>query len=186
MAEKSSAARNKADEFRKYEDWFVATPDPWEEIAVLEHGADRTFGNTVRAMVLNAEPAQRPALEARLLKVLARPDATDFARMFVCRMLALIGSAKSVPALAGLLTEPRTADAARYALDAIEDPAVDEAYRNALGSATGAAKVGLIGSIALRGDQKAVPALAALKSGGEPEAIRTAAARALERLTAKS
>ena len=190
MAEKSPAAApagDKHDAFRAYEEKFAASPDPWAELAKLDHGTDRTFGSTVRVMVTNAEPAQRPAMETKLLAVLARPDATDVARMFVCRMLALIGSAASVPALTPLLLNPKTADAARYALDAIDDPSVDAAYRAALEKLTGAAKAGLIGSIALRGDTKSVPALTAIKDrSSEPEIVRTAAARALERLQAKA
>lgn len=177
----------KQNEFRDYEEHFTATPDPWTEITRLDHGTDRTFGSTVRAMVTNAEPAQRPAMETKLLAALARPGATDVARLFVCRMLALIGSAKSVPALAALLADAKTADAARYALDAIDDPAVDDVYRAALDQLSGTAKAGLIGSIALRGDAKALPALTAIKGrASEPPVVRAAATRALERLQAKA
>jgi hypothetical protein len=187
MAEKSKAAAPRAaqkkDEFRTYEEWFVASPDPWNEIAKLEPGGDRTFASTVRSMVLNAEPAQRPGMETKLLAALAKPGLTDDGRMFVSRMLALIGTAKAVPALTPLLHDARTADAARYALDAIDDAAVNDVYRAALEKLTGAAKAGLIGSIALRGDPKAVSALTAIKgNAAEPAEVRTAATRALERL----
>jgi thioredoxin-like negative regulator of GroEL len=191
MAEKSPAkgprASRETDPFRAYEERFIASPDPWTEIGRLDHGTDRTFGSTVRAMVMNAEPAQRPAMETKLLAVLARTDATDVARLFACRMLALIGSAKAVPALAALLGDAKTVDAARYALDAIDDPSVDDAYRGALEKLSGPAKAGLIGSIALRGDAQAIPALTAIKGRtAEPQLVRTAATRALERLQAKA
>lgn len=184
---KGARAAQKANAFRDYEERFTATPDPWTEIVRLDHGTDRTFGSTVRAMVMNAEPAQRPAMETKLIAVLARPEATDVARLFACRMLALIGSAKAVPALSALLADAKTADAARYALDAIDDPAADDALRGALEKLSGPAKAGLIGSIALRGDAKAIPALAAIKArAAEPAVVRTAATRALERLNAKA
>ncbi len=190
MAEKSArpkASKSDQDPFRKYEEWFVASPDPWVEIVKLEHGGDRTFGSTVRAMVTNAEPAQRPGMEAKLLAALAAPELTDVGRMFVCRMLALIGTAKSVPALAALLGDPKSADAARYALDAIDDPAAIAACRAALDQLSGVAKAGLIGSLALRGDAGAIPALKAIQSSAtEPAVVKTAAARGLERLGAKS
>lgn len=191
MAETTPARRaratDKSDAFRDYEERFTATPDPWSEITRLDHGTDRTFGSTVRAMVMNAEPAQRPAMETKLIAVLARAEATDVARLFACRMLALIGSAKAVPALTALLADAKTADAARYALDAIDDPAAGDALRGALEKLSGPAKAGLIGSIALRGDAKAVPALAAIKARtSEPAVVRTAATRALERLNAKA
>lgn len=191
MAEKSPArpprVRSENDPFRAYEEQFVASPDPWAEIVKLDHGSDRTFGSTVRAMVMNAEPAQRPAMEAKLLAALAAPGLTPVGQLFVCRMLALIGTAKCVPAVAALLHDNATADAARFALDAIEDPAVDAAYRGALGKLGGNAKAGLIGSIAQRGDRGALEALKAVQADAkEPAAVRTAAARAVERLTAKS
>lgn len=193
MAEKSQpgASRARSDKksgaFRDYEERFTATPDPWSELATLEPGADRTFASTVRSMVMNAEPAQRPAMETKLLAVLAQPGITATGRMVVCRMLAPIGSAKCVPAVAPLLQDPRTVDAARYALDEIDDAAVDEAYRTALDKVTGPAKAGLIGSIGLRGDRKALAALAAIQGNAtEPSVVRTAAARAVERLNAKA
>lgn len=183
MAEKSARARNPQDPFRTYEEYFVATPDPWSEVAKLEPGGDRTFATTVRAMVINAEPAQRPALETKLLAVLAAPALTDEGRMFACRMLALIGSETCVPALAALLGQERTAAAARYALDALDVPAVNDAYRGALGQLRGPAKAGLIGAIGLRGDTTALPLLNAIRHDStEPEVVRTAATRALDRM----
>jgi len=191
MADKNPAkgarAADKSNAFRDYEERFTATPDPWGEIVRLDHGTDRTFGSTVRAMVMNAEPAQRPAMETKLLAVLARTEATAVAQLFACRMLALIGSAKAVPALTALLADAKTADAARYALDALDDPAAADALRGALEKLTGPAKAGLIGAIALRGDAQAVPALVAIKArASEPAVVRTAATRALERLQAKA
>jgi hypothetical protein len=191
MAEKSPArqtrARSENDPFRAYEEQFIASPDPWAEIVKLDHGSDRTFGSTVRAMVMNAEPAQRPAMEKKLIQALAAPGLTAVGQMFVCRMLALIGTAECVPAVAPLLNDKATADAARFALDGIENPAIDAAYRGALGKLSGDAKAGLIGSIARRGDRAALAAIQAIQADTKESAIvRTAAARAVERLTSKS
>jgi hypothetical protein len=100
-------------------------------------------------------------------------------------MLALIGTVSAVPALTDLLQREETADLARYALDAIDDEAVDEVYRDALPRLRGAAKAGLIGSIAARADTRALPHLRALADDpAEPSDVRVAAARAVERLTA--
>jgi hypothetical protein len=170
-------------EFNAYEARFTASPEPWDEIATLEPGRDRTFASIIRSVVINAEPAQRPAVEAKLLGVLGNAKCTSEGRMFVCRMLALIGSAKSVPALAPLLTAAATADVARYALDAIPDRAVDAEYRAALPKLRGAAKAGLIGSIGLRGDREAAAPLGAIASDASESAdVRAAAKRAIERL----
>ena len=66
------------------------------------------------------------------------------------QMLALIGTARSVPTLATLLRQPKTAESARYALEAISGPEADAALRAALADLTGDAKLGLLGSLAAR------------------------------------
>ncbi|HKB91390.1 MAG TPA: hypothetical protein VKC60_12800 [Opitutaceae bacterium] len=171
----------------KRDDWFEATPDPWEEIATIDYGADRTFASTVRSMVINAEPAQRSAMESKLLAALTKPNCTDYARSFICKMLALIGSTQCVPVLAPLLKDPKTTDIARYALEQIADPAVDAAFLAALGSLQGAPKAGLIGSIGLRSDTAAVSALTEIqRNPAEPAPVHDAAMHALERLNAKT
>lgn len=193
MAEKSSArptrkgGSNPSDPFRKYEEAFVASPDPWVELTKLEHGGDRSFASTVRSMVTNAEPAQRPGMEAKLLAALAKPECTPAGARFACQMLALIGGEKSVPVLAARLADPQTADDARYALEPMPGAAVDDALRAALGKLTGAPKAGLISTLALRGDRQAVAALGAIQNNTTESAdVRAAAARAVERLNARS
>lgn len=175
------------DPFRKYEESFTATPDPWVEITKLDHGGDRTFASTVRSMVTNAEPAQRPGMEAKLLAALAKPECTPAGARFVCQMLALIGGEKSVPVLAARLADPQTADDARYALEPMPGAAVDDALRTALEKLTGAPKAGLISTLALRGDRKSVSALSAIQNNASETAeVRAAATRAVERLNARS
>ncbi len=164
-----------------------ATPDPWEACATLDYGADRSLAWSVREQVIAVPPEGRAKAEDRLLKALALPGVTAAGRAFVCQMLALIGSARSVPALAPLVRDPRTADAARYALEAIPGPEASAALREALGALSGPVKAGLIGSLAARRDQAAKPALAALKAdAAEPALVRDAAARALDTLAASA
>lgn len=167
--------------------WFTASPDPWTEIVRLEHGADRSFASAVQQMVANAEPAQRPVLEGLLVNALNQPKIADAGRQFICRMLAWIGSTACVPTLARLLNDERTADDARLALDALDDPAINEIYRDVLGRLRGRAKIGLMGSIANRGDGDAIDALTAIAiDEAEAKAVRIAAERAVEHLVALS
>lgn len=91
-----------------------------------------------------------------------RSDATFAARQFACRKLSLIGTVESVDALAPMLTDEKYSDMARYALERIPGSAVDEALRDALPKAPGKAKVGIINTLAVRGDKKAVPQIAKL------------------------
>jgi hypothetical protein len=159
------------------------TPDPWKLCAELEYGGDRSFASAVEQIVIHTPPEGTAKVEEQILTTLALPGCTEAGRAFLCRMLALVGSAKSVPALAALVRERKTADAARTALEVIPGPEASAALRDALGSLPGNAKAGLIGSIAARRDAAARPALAALKDNrSESPVVRGTAARALETL----
>lgn len=160
-----------------------ATPDPWEACARLEYGGDRSFAWSVREELM-ASPAEGwPLAETKLLKALASPDGTEAGRAFLCQMLALVGSAKSVPALAALLKDARSVEAARYALAAIPGPEATAALREGIAAVEGPARAGMIGSVALRGDTTARYLLASIKGNpSEPAIVREAATRALEHL----
>lgn len=159
------------------------TPDPWDVCAKLEYGADRSFAWSVREQVIAAPADEKPRVEERLLKSLAQPGVTEAGRAFLCQMLAMVGSAKSVPVLTPLLKDPKSTEAARYALQMIPGAEASAALRDALGALTGPAKAGLIGSIAMRRDAGARSALSSLKSNSaEPAIVREAAGRALEHL----
>ena len=162
-----------------------ATPDPWEECARLEYGGDRSFAWAVRAQVVGTSAEQRARTEERLLKSLAAPGRTEAGVAFLCEMLALVGSSASVPVLAALLRDPKTTNAARFALQQIPGPEADAAFREALGVLVGREKAGLIGGIALRRDSSARAALVRLEAAdSEPAVVRDSARRALEYLGA--
>jgi hypothetical protein len=186
MADKKSPAPTPVDAATRNADRKSnagSTPDPWEACVKLEYGGDRSFAWSVREQIISTPPEGRADAEARLLKALARPGCTDAGRQFLCQMLAMVGSVKSVPVLAPLLRDSKSTESARYALQPIAGPEADAAFREALGSLTGTAKAGLIGSIALRGDSSARYALAGIKDNPvEAAVVREAATRALEYL----
>jgi len=186
MAEKKSSSPSPVDAATRSADRKSRageTPDPWEACIKLEYGGDRSFAWSVREQIISTPPEGRAQVEERLLKALAQPGCTDAGRQFVGQMLAMVGSVKSVPALAPLLRDPKSTESARYALQPVAGPEADAAFREALGSLTGAAKAGLIGSIALRGDTTARYALAGIKDNPvESAVVREAATRALEYL----
>jgi len=95
-----------------------------------------------------------------------------------CRELAVTGGRDAVPILSSLLADPKTSHMARYALERIPDPAVDDAFRNALDTLQGRQLAGVVTSIGVRHDQKAVQPLGKLLSHPDPE-VADAAARAL-------
>jgi hypothetical protein len=168
---------------KSYAKGIGTTPDPWERCAHLDYGGDRSFAWSVRQQVLRTPPAGRAKVERQLLAALATPDATPAGRAFLCQMLALVGSAQSVPALARLLRDPTATESARYALEAIPGPAADVALREGLPALSAEGKAGLIGSIAARRDPAARPVLVALAAAAtEPAIVRDAANRALAHL----
>ncbi len=114
------------------------------------------------------------ALAAALVDAATKPDAVAY----LCRELGRVGGASEVPALARWLADGRHADAARLALEMIPDPAAGAALREALGRLPGRARIGVMNSLAARGDETAIPAVKALAA--DPDAATAmAAVRAL-------
>jgi type 1 glutamine amidotransferase len=124
----------------------------------------------------------RNALEERLLAALRSASTAD-SRDFLCRRLGEIGTARSIPALAPLLTDGRLSHLARVALERIGGPEASGALREALGKTRGKERAGIVDSIGRLGDASAVPLLEGLLAGGDPDAA-AAAASGLVRLGA--
>ncbi|UCD52211.1 MAG: HEAT repeat domain-containing protein [Phycisphaerales bacterium] len=137
-------------------------------LVLLLAGAVPSWGQTVAA----------PEDEGKLIAVLKSNDASRKDKVDACRQLAVVGTAKAIPTLAALLGDEQLSHNARYALEPIPDPAVDEAFRAALGKLKGLPLVGVIGSVGVRRDAQAVPQLAKLLTDSDPLVAR-AAARAL-------
>jgi hypothetical protein len=149
------------------------------------YGQDRRILTAIEKQVKASlsNPTAREDLETRLAEIL-ETDATFDAKQFVCRQLRLIGSAKAVPKLGKLLTDPRLSCMARYALESIPDPSADQALREALKTARGELLIGVINSIGQRADSAAVPGLK-LWLAFKDEQISAAAAAALGRIGGK-
>ncbi len=130
-----------------------------------------------------ATPAKDyPALEARLLAaVKAQPKLSPEAIKLASDVLRLAGSTASLPLLAGWLTSPETAPAALRALGGMPDDAVDAALLQALKTADGEVRVGLLNALSARANASVVPEAHAWASGKDGE-LAAAAARALGRI----
>lgn len=115
--------------------------------------------------VTNQEESKK--LLASKLAAMLSSDATTEAKQFLCKQLSLIGGAAEVPALARLLTDKDLAFYARYALERIPGEEALIALRSALPSASGSTRVGLINSLAVRGDEKAIPLIANIITGAD-------------------
>ena len=139
-----------------------------------------TVKSALVVALLLAGVSRAAGSEAQLLGVL-KSDANRQQKAAACRQLARVATKASVPTLAALLGDDELAHMARYALETIPDPSVDEALRAALGKLTGLRQVGVIGSIGVRRDAKAVGALAALLGSADVDVAR-AAGRALGKI----
>lgn len=104
-----------------------------------------------------------------------RSDASYQDKDEACRMLSIKGGPEAVPVLEPLLLDDQMSHLARYALEPMPYPEAGAALRNALPRAAGAVKVGLINSLAIRGDAEAVPAVIAALADSDPLVAREAA-----------
>ncbi len=166
---------------------MAAEADPFKEAATYEAGQSRkalvAINKTVRAST--ADPAKRKEVERKLIALLKSKDVTLHAKWFVCRQLALVGSAEAVPTLAVHLTEDdkQLGYMARFALEQIPNAAALAALRDALGKTQGKTRIGLINSLAVRRDKAAIPRL--VKMLGKDRATAAAAAAALGKIGGK-
>ncbi|MBX3178816.1 MAG: hypothetical protein KF886_15790 [Candidatus Hydrogenedentes bacterium] len=142
--------------------------DLMEPLMRYDWGGERASLYAIDGAVREAhgDPERLLAIERALIGVL-QSDAPVPAKEYVCRQLALIGSAASVPVLAGMLADAALLDRALYALQAIPDGAAGSALREALPAATGAARIGIVNALGERRDPGCKPALEAVADDGD-------------------
>ena len=112
------------------------------------------------------DSAKLSELELALLTVL-QSDAKLPAKEYICRKLALIGTAQSVPALVAMLPDADLLDRALLALQAIPDGAARDALLEALNGATGTTQLGIVNALGERRDPKATAALTKLAENAD-------------------
>lgn len=119
-------------------------------------------------------PAESPSAEDKWVEVL-KSNVPAAQKCNACRELRTAGTEKSIPVLAGLLTDAETSHAARFALEAMPYPAAGAALREAAGKATGLTRSGILDSLGQRRDPEAVPVLAAALVDPDPQVVAAAA-----------
>jgi HEAT repeat protein len=115
--------------------------------------------------------------EAQLIATLKSSDSLKD-KMEACRELSVIGSREAVAPLAALLPDEELSHMARYGLEPLPYPEVDQAFRESLRTLSGRQLVGVMGSIGVRKDTRAVKLLAQHLDDDDPD-VAQAAARAL-------
>ena len=118
--------------------------------------------------------------EASLIAVI-KSDASWLDKQTACRALRIKGTEASVPALAALLNDEKLSHLARFALEAMPYPEAGKALRDALGTAKGLPKAGIVSSLGVRRDAEAVPSLIPLLKDPSTD-IANEAAGALGRI----
>lgn len=142
-------------------------------------GADRNTLNPIDEAIVttHGDPSARQELESHLVELLQAEISRD-AKDYICRKLMVIGTAAAVPALAELLGQAEDSHMARYALERISAPEAGQALRDALAKVHDALKIGVMGSLGVRGDTACIPQLSALLRSTN-SSVASAAAYAL-------
>ncbi len=130
-------------------------------VVKYDYGQSRETLTDLADFVRKAYPyvILRGEVEQKLISALINKEATFAAKQFICRQLRLIGSDVSVPVLSKMLIDDETSDIARYALEPIEGALVDQTLLDAIDKTSGKTKAGIINTIGVRADVKAVSKL---------------------------
>jgi HEAT repeats len=121
----------------------------------------------------HTNPEARQDLENRLIAAL-KGTLTRDAQDYLCRKLAIVGTAAAVPTIAGLLVNKGNSHMSRFALERIPADEAAQALRDTLTKVSGDLKVGIISSIGARRDGAAVASLGGLLADNDPSVARAA------------
>ncbi|MHC4097839.1 MAG: HEAT repeat domain-containing protein [Planctomycetota bacterium] len=160
VAQTESAALDKALETLKTYDW----------------GADRNTLKPIDQAIVAAQgnvAALKP-LEKSLVDALVGGISRS-AQDYVCRKLRIVGTTRSVKALAALLAAEDTSHIARYALERIPGEKAARAMRDALPKVSRKLKPGIIGSLGARRDKQSIKAFSKLLGDSDIQVAKAAA-----------
>lgn len=131
-------------------------------IVTYERGMDRQPLIAVEELIRQSQgkPEQRKYVERQLAALLDR--ATLEGKSFICKQLWSIGTADSVPAVAKLLTDERTADMACYAIGQNPSDEAGRALRDALGKTSPDVQIRIINLLGDRRDAESIEAIGTL------------------------
>lgn len=129
--------------------------------------------NTINLAAISASDVKEQ--EATLIAVIQSSDADHKKKSDACRELARIATKDAVASLAAMLSDEKLNHMARYGLETIPDPSVDDALREALGKLKGLPLAGVAASIGVRRDPKAVEGLAKLLTNSNAHVAQIAA-----------
>lgn len=132
------------------------------EIVSWDFDKNRQALAAIEEDIRAAAPARMRQIEAAMVKAMTDPQCTQAGKQWICRMLRQIGTARSVPALAALLTDEKLSHMARFALQDMPAPEAGRALIEALDRTDGDLKIGIVSSLGLRGEEAAAAKIAPL------------------------
>jgi hypothetical protein len=112
----------------------------------------------------------------QLVAMLKDSKSTEFQKAIACKKLSITGGKDAVAPMAALLADPHLSCYARFGMEPNPDSSVDDAFRAAVPKLTGKLKVGVINSIGVRKDAKALDMLTKLIDDSDPLVAGAAAA----------
>lgn len=159
-----------------------------QALAKYNYGDSRQPLLDLQAYMAKADPASRAQLEEQFIALLEKPDVPTGAKDAICRMLVMIGTPASIPALEKFSADPKAGFLAVYALMAYP-PEANAALLRLLDKSPGDIRTAVIGALGRRGVTEAVPALAKINEPAAWTALAAiaspAAVEALQKATAK-
>jgi type 1 glutamine amidotransferase/HEAT repeat protein len=163
--------------------WPAEIQQAFHQLRTFDYDQPRKPLRTLERFIAQAtgDPKQREAIAEQKRDMLADPKTTLPARRFLCKQLRVLGTDAHVPTLVKMLDDPKTAEMARQALEAIPGDAPLQALRDALGTLKGTARIGVANSLGVRRDEKSVPPIAQL-ARSKDAALANAALEALGRI----
>ncbi|MBW8039810.1 MAG: HEAT repeat domain-containing protein [Planctomycetes bacterium] len=147
-----------------------------ETLKTYDWGADRQALKPIDQAIIatHDDAAARRALEKSLVDTLAGGISRS-AQDYVCRKLRIVGTARSVEALAALLAAEETSHITRYALERIPNKKAAKAMRDALPKVSRKLKPGIIGSLGSRRDKKSIKVFSKLLGDSDIQVAKAAA-----------
>jgi RND family efflux transporter MFP subunit len=150
-----------------------------EYFAMTRKAAAALMGTLLASSLLIAQnPTPLITKSPADLVAVLKSDASQKEKADACRELAVIGNKEAIDVLIPLLADEKLSHMARYALETMQDPAVNPALRNALPQLKGRQLCGTIVTLGVRRDAEAVKPLGEYLSNPDPD-VAQAAARAL-------
>lgn len=129
----------------------------------------------VTAMAFGQTIAPASPEEVQKQIAVLKSNAGHFEKALACRNLGVIGTQDAIEPLAALLADEKLSHMARMGLEPMPYPQVDEVFRKSLGTLKGLPLVGVIGSVGVRKDAKAVEPLVKFLTDSDPQVVQMTA-----------